>query len=138
MAHYFADIKAGIVSVLQASTKVKNIYNFEQTKPGGYPAITVTSLEGNAEFLDTQRVRRDFSFSVKCYQERVEVGASEAERILTALVDEVVGIFDNFANTTLNNTVVYMKPVSMKWGYLNVPDADIRSCDITLIGEAAQ
>jgi hypothetical protein len=31
-----------------------------------------------------------------------------------------------------------MKPVKTQWGYLQVPDADVRSCNITLIGEAAQ
>jgi hypothetical protein len=38
-------------------------------------------------------VRRDFVFSVKIYQERVEVGASEAERIMTALVDQIYRYF---------------------------------------------
>lgn len=138
MSHYYADIKAGIVSVLSSATKAKRVYDYEETKPVGYPAITVTPMEGEAEFLDTQRVRRDFTFSVKIYQERVEVGASEAERVITALVDQVISIFDDFSNTTLVNTVVFMKPVKTKWGYLAVPDADVRSCDITLIGEAAQ
>lgn len=138
MSHYYADVKAGIVSTLANATKAKHIYDYEEVKPVGYPAITVTPVEGEAEFLDTIRVRRDFIFSVKLYQERLEVGASEAERIMTALVDQVVSIFDDFSNTTLVNTVVFMKPVKVKWGYQAVPDADVRSVEITLIGEAAQ
>lgn len=138
MAHYYADIKAGIVTVLTSATKAKHVYDYEEVKPAGYPCITVTPIEGEAEFLDTTRVRRDFIFSVKIYQERIEVGASEAERIITNMVDQVIGLFDDFANTTLSNTVVFMKPVKTKWGYLAAPDADVRSCDITLIGEAAQ
>jgi hypothetical protein len=138
MSHYYADIKAGIVSALSQATKAKNIYDYENTKPAGYPAITVTPVDGEAEFLDTQRVRRDFIFSVKLYQERLEVGPSEAERIMTNLVDQAVSVFDNFSNTTLGNTVIFMKPVKVKWGYLAAPDADVRSCEITLIGEVAQ
>lgn len=138
MAQYYTNIKAGIVTLLVSASKAKVVYNYEEPKPSGYPAIMVVPIEGEAQFLDTMRVRRDFIFNVKLYQERVEVGASEAERIMTSLVDQVVALFDDFNNTSLSNTVVFMKPVKVKWGYLNVPDADVRSCEITLIGEAAQ
>lgn len=138
MAQYFTNIKAGIVTLLQSATKAKVVYNYEEPQPTGYPAIMVVPTDGEATFLDTQRVRRDFTFDVKLYQERVEVGAQEAERIMTNLVDQIISLFDDFTNTSLSNTVVFMKPVKVKWGYLNVPDADVRSCEITLIGEAAQ
>lgn len=138
MAQYYANIKAGLITILTQATKAKRVYDYEEVKPVGYPAITVTPFEGEADFLDTQRVRRDFLFSVKLYQERVEVGASEAERIMTALVDQVIEIFDSSSNTTLNNTVIFVRPVKVKWGYLNVPDADVRSCEITLHGVVAQ
>ncbi len=138
MANYYTEIKAGIVTVLTQATKAKKVYDYEETKPAGYPAITVTPVDGEAEFLDTDRMRRDFVFSVKVYQERLDVGASEAERIMTSLVDQIISIFDSKANTTLNNSVIFMKPVKVKWGYLQVPDADVRSCEITLIGEVAQ
>lgn len=138
MAHYYADIKAGIVTLLQSATKAKVVYDYEETKPSGYPAITVTPMEGEAEFLDTIRVRRDFTFSVKIYQERLEATPSGAETIITNLVDQVISLCDDFSNTTLSNTVVFLLPVKTKWGYLAAPDADVRSCEITLIGEAAQ
>lgn len=138
MSHYITDVKAGIVSVLTQSTKAKKVYDYEETKPTGYPCIMVVPFDGQSAFLDTMRYRWDFAYTLKCYQERVEVGASEAERILTALVDEVLGVFDNSTNTTLGNTVVFVKPAKYKWGYLNVPDADVRSCEITIVGEAAQ
>lgn len=138
MSHYIADVKAGIVSVLTQSTKAKKVYDYEETKPQGYPCIMVTPLEGDSEFLDTMRYKWDFGFTLRCYQERLEVGASEAERILTALVDEVLSVFDTTTNSTLNNTVVFVKPAKYKFGYLQSPDADVRSCEITLVGEAAQ
>ena len=138
MSHYYTDIKAGIIQVLQQSTNVKQIYNYVNTQPAGYPSINVYPTDGEAEFLDTMRVKRDFMFTVQCLQERVNVGASQAELIMTTLVDEIVNIFDNPTNTTLGNTVVFCKPVKTKWGYLTVPDADVRLCEITLIAEAAQ
>jgi hypothetical protein len=124
--------------LLANSTKAKVVYNYEEVKPAGYPAITVTPIDGEAEFLDNTRVRRDFQFSVKLYQERIEAGPQAAERIMTSLVDEVLALFDDKNNTTLSNTVIFMKPVKVKWGYLAVPDADVRSCEILLIGEVAQ
>jgi hypothetical protein len=138
MSHYYNDIKAGIITVLQATTKVKQIYNFEQIQPAGYPTINVFPTDGDAQFLDTSRVRRQFMFTCQLLQERLEVGPSEAERIMTSLVDQVISIFDDATNTTLNNTVIFCHPVKNKWGYLNVPDADVRSCEITLIAEVAQ
>lgn len=138
MAHYYTDIKAGIVLMLQNATKAKVVYDYEETKPSGYPCITVTPLEGEAEFLDTVRVRRDFTFSVRIYQERLEATPSGAESIITSMVDQILALCDDFSNTTLSNTVVFLLPVKTKWGYLQAPDADVRSCEITLIGEAAQ
>lgn len=138
MSHYYADVKAGIVTALQQATNAKQVYNYEEVKPAGYPAITVTPSQGEGSFLDTMRVRRDFTFSVKVYQERVEVGASEAERIMTALVDQCLALFENSSNTTLSNTVVFTKPPKERWGYQPVPDADVRMCDITIVAEAAQ
>jgi len=138
MAHYYDDIEAGIVSLLQSATKAKVVYDYEETKPTGYPAITVTPSDGEAEFLDTMRVRRDFVFTIKVYQERIEAKPQGAEQIMRALVDQILSLFDDPANTTLGNTVVYMKPVKSKWGYLQAPDADVRSCEITLFGEVAQ
>lgn len=138
MSHYFSDIKAGIITIINNSVKVKAVYNYEEVKPSGYPCITVTAADGDGEFADTSRNRREFIFSIKCYQERIEVGASEAERILINLIDELLGIFDSSANYNLNNTVIFAKPIPSKWGYLNVPDADVRTAEILIVGVAVQ
>lgn len=138
MSNYFGTIKTEIVNIINTSTKVRNVYNYEEVKPAGYPAITVTNYDGAGEFADTQRNRRFFTFSIKCYQERLEVGASEAERIMTNLVDELIGIFDNPTNYNLNNTCVFAQPIPSKWGYLQVPDADVRTAEILIAAIAVQ
>lgn len=138
MSHYFRDVKAGVLAVVNQSTKVKAIYDYEETKPSGYPAVTITPVRGEAEFLDTMRYQRDFGFRIMCYQERLEATPSGAEGILTDLVDELIALFEAVGNTTLSNTVVFTRPVSVNFGYLNVPDADVRSAEINLIARAAQ
>lgn len=138
MSHYYTDIKAGIITYLQTSTKVRNIYDYEETQPAGYPAINVTPFAGEAEFLDTLRTRRSFQFTIRVLQERLEIGPSGAESVITTLVDELIAIFEAAGSSSLVNTVIFTQPPSTKWGYLQVPDADVRTCDITLIGIAAQ
>lgn len=138
MAHYFTDIKAAIIVALQAATKVRDIYDYEETKPGGYPCITVTPSAGDGEFLDTTRIQRAFEFTIRVYQERVQAGAKEAERIITSLVDEILPLFEGAGVINLTNTVQFVKPPATKWGYLQDPDADVRTCEITVTGIVAQ
>lgn len=136
--NYFTTVKAGIVTYLQTSTKVRNIYDYEETKPAGYPAINVTPAASTGEFLDTFRIRHDFQFTLRVMQERLEAGPSQAEVVITALVDELIAIFEAANATTLVNTVEFTQPPSTRWGYLQVPDADVRTCDITLTGVVPQ
>lgn len=138
MANYYTDIKAAIVTFLQTSTKVRNIYAYENTKPAGYPAIMVTPFGGDAQFLDTMRNRRTFQFTIRIYQERTEVGAAAAEATITALVDELIAIFEAAGASNLSNTIVFTEPPSVRFGYLQDPDPDCRTAEITLVGIAAQ
>jgi len=138
MSNYYTQIGAQIVNLLQTSTKVRNVYNYENTSPDGYPAICVTPSDGSATFLDTMRTRREFNFRVMCYQERLEATPQGAESTLVALVDEIISIFENLSSSNLNNTVVFADPISVKFGYLNVPDADVRTAEITLKAIVAQ
>lgn len=138
MANYYTDIKAAIVTFLQTSTKVRNIYAYENPKPAGYPAIMVTPFGGDAEFLDTMRNKRRFQFTIRVYQERTEVGAAAAESTITALVDELIAIFEAAGASNLSNTIVFTEPPSVRFGYLQDPDPDCRTAEITLVGIAAQ
>ena len=138
MSHYYTDIKAAIVSFIQTSTNNRNVYAYEETKPAGYPAIMVTPFGGQGIFLDTMRVQRDFQFTVRVYQERLDATPAGAEAIITTLVDELIGIFEGAGASNLNNTVVFTQPPSVKFGYLQSPDPDVRTAEITLVCRAAQ
>jgi hypothetical protein len=125
--------KAAIVSILQANiTDANVIYNYVETNPSGYPAINVEFYDGTGEFADTGRNRRKRIYRITCMQERVNVGASEAERILGAMQDQILSVFDNRTNITLNNTCDFAYPVPSKWGYIQAPDIDVRTVEILL------
>lgn len=139
MSHYFTDTKAAIVAFLNTSTKVRNIYAYENTKPDGYPAICVTSSTSpRAVFIDTMRTDRDFEFIIRVYQERAEVGAAQADIIVDGLVDELIAIFESVTAENLNNTVTITQPPTVRFGYLNDPNSDVRTAELTLTGRTAQ
>jgi len=129
----YSDQKAAIVAILQANiTKAKVVNNFAERNPSGYPAINVESYDGSGVFADTGRNRRKRIYRITCMQERVKVEASEAERILNAMVDQIIGVFDDRNNITLNNTCNFAYPIPSKWGYIQAPDIDVRTAEILI------
>jgi len=125
--------KTAIVAILQANiTTAKAIYSYAERNPSGYPAINVESYDGSGVFADTGRNRRKRIYRITVMQERVKVGASEAERILNALVDQVISTFDNRANISLNNTADFAYPIPSKFGYIQAPDIDVRTAEVLI------
>ena len=146
----FKDIKAAIISLIRAEVAVNDswVYDYEPARPEGYPAISVTAKSVPARFADTERNRREYTFRIRCYQERQTTGTQaglvsqkEAERILTDLVDSMISVFDNYANYNLLNQVpnlVFVQPIPADWGYVNAPDIDMRIADINLVAVVLQ
>ena len=141
----YGNIKAAIQEVINQATALNPewVYLYEPTLPGGFPAVSITAFSGDGVFADTQRNKRNYILRIRCYQERQTVGSQqsglptqeEAERILTALVDQLIAVFDNFPNYNLDNQVqnlVYVKPVPSDWGYAAAPNVDMRIADIKL------
>lgn len=133
----YTNIGNQIVSILQANiTDANVVYNYTERNPAGYPAIMVEAYDGSAEFADTSRNRREYVFRITCMQERVAVGASEAERILRAMIDQIISVFDSRTNLNLNNSCDFATPIPSKWGYINAPDIDVRTAEILLVAVA--
>ena len=129
----YTEIGTQIEAILRANiTNVNFIYNHVETNPGGYPSISIEAFDGAGQFLDTGRNRRTYIFRIICMQERVIVGANEAERIMRALVDQILGVFDDRANLNLNNSCNFCNPIPSKWGYVQAPEIDLRSAEIIL------
>lgn len=129
----YTNLGTQIKSIIQANVDKTNVvYDYVETNPSGYPAIMVEAFDGNGEFADTTRNKRSHIFRIIVQQERTVVGASEAERIMRSLVDQLISIFDSPDNKTLNNACIYALPIPSKWGYIQAPDIDVRSAEIIL------
>lgn len=129
----YAAQKAAIVAILRANiTKAKVVYDYTERNPSGYPCIMVENFDGSGAFADTSRNRRKRYYRITCMQERVKVGASEAERILTAMIDQMIGVFDSRTNLDLTNTADFAYPMPSKWGYIQAPDIDVRTAEIII------
>jgi hypothetical protein len=131
--------KAAIVSILQTNiTTAREVNNYAKRNPAGYPAINVENFDGSGAFADTGRNRRKRIYRITCMQERLKVGTSEAERILAAMVDQIITTFDNRANLNLNNTADFAYPIPSKWGYIQAPDIDVRTAEILLEADSLE
>lgn len=129
----YTNQKAAIVAILRANiTKAKEVNDYAKRNPAGYPAINVESYDGSGVFADTGRNRRKRIYRIVCMQERIKVNASEAERIITSLVDQIITVFDDRANLNLNNTADFAYPIPGKFGYIQAPDIDVRTAEILI------
>lgn len=154
----YGNIKAAIQAWIVAKVPNVNpqwVYNYEPTLPSGFPAISITAWSGEGVFADTARNRRDYTFRIRVYQERVTVGTqgnlspeSEAERILTAFVDNIIGAFDSNTRDGNNNgaynlggavpNLVFVHVIPQQWGYVNAPNMNMRTADIMLKATVVQ
>lgn len=135
----YTEIGTQIEAIIWANiTNVNYVYNYVETNPGGYPSISIEAFDGNGQFLDTSRNRRARMFRIICMQERVIVGASEAERIMRSLVDQIISTFDSRTNLNLNNSCDFAIPIPSKWGYVQAPDIDVRSAEIIIEATSAE
>lgn len=136
-------LSAAIVTKVQASTKLDgtNVFDYGKASFTSYPSVTITPSDDVASFADNLRNRREYSFMVRIYQERLEggQGEKEAERILRILVDDLISLFDT--DLTLGATLKgrgFVYAVPGKWGYVKAPDIDVRLAEITVKGVVVQ
>ena len=115
-------LSAAIVAMIKTSSNVNNsyVYDYALSSFDGFPAITVTPLEDpDPSFADTSRNQRNYSFAIRVYQERLEQGESDSERLMRTLIDDLIAIFDAdiYLNTTLQG-IGYAKPIPSRWSFI--------------------
>lgn len=132
MSQDIQNISSAIVTKLEGVSGMVQVYNYEPDKPedGGYPFATVTTRELNGEFGDTIRNIRKYTFSIRVYQERVEIGFGnqKAERIAREMTDEILTAFD--ADTTLSGMVKMVSPLRGNFDYIDREVGDTRIVEI--------
>lgn len=129
-----SEIQTAIINKLNDITELNGIYTYEVASPteGRYPFATLTFLSSTAVFGDTVRNEREYSFILKIYQERVQAsfGNEKAENVLITIVDNIINAFD--LDTTMNDTVKFVRPLNVSLNYLDREIGDTRVAEIQL------
>lgn len=124
-----------IVSIIAAQSVLArqvNIYDYEISKPDGYPTITVSLSQNQGIFADTTRNQRSYTWSIRVLQERLNFGEKKAEQVVRKMADELMTIFDAQGSLGLNNTCNFAKPISIRGYYTGSPEVDVRAIEILL------
>lgn len=93
----YSTIKSAIKTHLQSIANIKNVYGYEKGELGGYPSAVVVLDSIETEPDSTGEDSRKYVFKIKIYQEmeKDSIGAEEAESRIEALIDDVLGKFED-------------------------------------------
>jgi len=114
------------------SLRSTNIYDYEVTDLAGFPAATITLSEVLGKVLDNNRNQRTFRFVIRVFIDRLKqnLGASNAESILRTITNDFISKVD--ADPTLGGNCIIADPFSVKYGYVDREQQNIRMAEITL------
>jgi len=126
----YSSIKTAIINKLTAITGIKNVYGYEKGDLVGYPSAVVTLAGIETPPLDNRSDTRQYSFKIRLYQEMEDdgIGAETAEGRIEALIDSVIGAFED--DYTLGG-LVYNVSLRAEMGYSD-RGVNTRAFDITL------
>ncbi|RJQ67338.1 MAG: hypothetical protein C4519_24385 [Desulfobacteraceae bacterium] len=93
----YSSIKTGIKTHLEAIDGIKKVYGYEKGELDGYPSAVVILDAIETELETTAEDTRKYSFKIKIYQEldKDGIGAEEAESRVEALLDTILGKFED-------------------------------------------
>lgn len=134
MSADFSTIKAGIKAILQADTDLANgaVYDYEPTmsEVEKDPFAIVTASDNQSEYESTSENMRTYGFVIRILVERNSRGGSNAETLLTNIVDRIVNAID--VNYTLGvSGVILTKATPSSWSYV-ISDKQYRVAEIRL------
>lgn len=132
MSTNIVDISTKLKTMIGSISSINGVYDYAQTDVTSYPYAVVKFDGSNADFGDTIRNIRHYEFMVILYIDRnqASVGNEKAERLLRSITDEIITMFDN--NTTLDNLVQMVQPISISTSFQNTDIGDTRVCEIVI------
>jgi len=130
------ELSAAIKAVIQTSSEVDStqVFDYAKSKMEHYPCITITPLETpEAFFADTSRNQRSYNFAIRIYQERMEQGESDSERIMRTIVDDLISKFDAdiYLGATLRGRG-FCRPIPSRWSFVQGEQVNTRMAEIIL------
>lgn len=131
----FANIKAGIIAKLKADTDLdsNSVYDYEPNIRDieQDPFAVVIASENENDFSNTVENKRRYGFLVRLAVERNSRGESNAEDVLTGMVDRIVDSFDQDSTLSVSG-VLFVEASPSVWGYI-LSDKEYRTADIKVI-----
>ena len=130
------ELSAAIKSVVQTSSEIDStqVFDYAKSKMEHYPCVTITPLENNDVFFaDTARNSRSYNFAIRVYQERMEQGEEDSERIMRTIVDDLISKFD--ADIYLGATLQgrgFCRPIPSRWSFVQGEQVNTRMAEIIL------
>lgn len=86
-----------IIAMLQASSLLEEVFEYEPSNFGGDPVAVVISSANESDYRTTTQNRRIYAFQVQLWVKYTEPrNPKESERVLTDLVDSVLDLFDKY------------------------------------------
>ena len=118
----FESLVSAIKTKLENTGSFHEVFDYRRSDFSGYPAAVVSPADINdMSFADTARNQRTYIIAIRIYQERLNQGDSNAERILRTIADELITSFDSdpYLSDTLRGRG-YVRPIPST--FLNPPD----------------
>lgn len=130
----FSNIKSGIVTILQNDDDLdaNSVFNYEPSisEITQDPFAVVIPSENESEFGNTAENRRNYAFLIRLFVERNSRGETEAEDLMTAMVDRLINSFDQDITLSVSG-VLFTRAAPSSWGYI-LGDKEYRTADIKL------
>lgn len=131
MSTDFKDIRAAIVAIAGALTKVQESYGYEPSTIEGIPAVIVSPSDNEADYGSTSNDRLVFTFKLRAYYTIADESESEvAETALEEVVDEILTAFRQ--RDVLGSACDWVEPAPSVWEYETRGEAVYRVAEITL------
>lgn len=111
----FAAIKAKIVAIAAANSKVNLAVDYDKPTFEKTPAVMVVPSGNEADFATAVHNRRNYAFTVTILVPYDPQGADDAESTLVDVVDSLLAAFD--ADITLTASCLMMSAAPSAWGF---------------------
>ncbi len=130
------ELSAAVVAIVRTSSEIdaEQVFDYAKTKMDHYPCATVTPSENTEPyFADTIRNGRTYNFAIRIYQERLEQGEEQSERIMRTIVDDLISKFDGdpYLGSTLQGRG-FAKPIPSLWQFVQGEQVNTRMAEIIL------
>ena len=132
----FTTLSDKIKTVLIANDNIQEVWDFEQDKFNGLPAVVIVPSNNEADYNTSNQNERIYAFVIRCFISRTLEGAEVAEKNTRDLVGSIIDDFDKdylFSGLVVSTgyTFINVFAAPTAWGYSGEDD-EYRVAEVTL------